>query len=133
MLTSEAVQDVVHSMLYDVAPADVNEAVKVLGVTRNFGFDPAKIEEAKPKVSALLHELSNDFFPGEGNGGGGSFLNLCNDKNGRQWTDYHGVMESLCVIAFATGQGRFLLPREAWAGLPGGMPYVVFTPLFPAP
>jgi len=54
-----------------------------------------------------------------------SFLNMCIDKNGNQWADLHRTMDELVALGIATGKLSFLIPREMWSILPGGMPYLI--------
>ena len=123
-LTSAAVTDVLTSLLYQDAPTDLSGAVMVHGIVTNYGFDPAKVAAAKPRVAAMIKELHSSFH--RTGGGGMSFLNLCMDKNGRQWTGLHQVQEQLCAIAIAVGLAQWCVPQEMWKLMPGGMPYVVF-------
>lgn len=102
-------------------PAD---AVIVDLIQSKMGFHKGRVTEKREEIRALLNEMSPDFHK---NGGGGmTFLNLCNDKNGNQWTDFHATMECLIAIGMAVGMAEFCLPKEMWAMMPGGMPYVMF-------
>jgi hypothetical protein len=103
------------------APAD---AVFVDGISAKLGFHPGRLAEKREEIRGLLNEMSPDFHVK--GGGGMTFLNLCNDKNGDQWTDFHKSMESLIVLGMAVGMARYCLPREMWVALPGSMPYVMF-------
>jgi len=76
----------------------------------------------------MFKEVNVKFFPeNEGGGGGWSFLQLCEDDHGEQWTGLHKVMDELLMLAIATKHARILLPRELWSALPGGMPYIMFS------
>lgn len=99
-------------------------AVLVDGVVRKFGFSPEKIAEHKEEIRALLDDMPDEFQMGKG--GGWSFLNLCNDRSGEQWTGLHQTMEELVALGQAAGMAKYLMPRDMWAVLPGGMPYVGF-------
>lgn len=73
-------------------------------------------------IESMLAQLPAEF---QTTGGGGwSFLNACMDKGGGQWTGMHPTMDKLFMLGIAAGKARFLLPREMWGALPGGMPYV---------
>ena len=74
-------------------------------------------------VSELLDQLPAEFH--EKTGGGWSFLNACNNRDGQQWTGLHETMEKLVMLGLATGHVAFLMPRDMWSVLPGGMPYFV--------
>ena len=74
------------------------------------------------EIGTMLADLPEEF---QARGGGGwSFLNACDTKNGEQWTGMHSTMERLFMLGIAVGKARWLLPREMWGALPGGMPYV---------
>lgn len=102
------------------------EGIEVDGVAHKMQFDPAKIAEHMPTINEMLAELPDEFHLSKG--GGWSFLNLCQDRHGNQWTGMHSTMEKLCGLAIAGGVGRWMMPREMWDVLPGGMPYVAFGP-----
>ncbi len=87
------------------------------------GFHPARIEKNRPKIVAMLNELPDSFQ--ESGGGGMSFLSACFDRNGRQWTGLHSVMEQLFQLGSAIGMVGYLMERELWPVLPGGLPYLV--------
>jgi hypothetical protein len=100
--------------------------VRIEGIVRTFTFDKKKLEEHREQIIDLVDWLPDEFF--EDKGGGWSFLNLCNDRDGVQWTGLHQDMETLCCLAIAVDKGKWLLPREVWSSLPGAMPYISFTP-----
>lgn len=77
------------------------------------------------EIGELLSQLPDEFHIDKG--GGWSFLNACNDRDGEQWTGFHATMEKLLMLGIASGQARILLPREMWDVLPGGMPYFAVT------
>lgn len=116
--------DKVHGLAMSCLASQEEGALIVDGITARFGFDAEKIAARKLEIATMLAELPDQFFRDAG--GGWTFLNLCNDKHGEQWTDLHSAMEALCVLAIAAGMGRWVMPREFWSAFPGGMPYVVF-------
>lgn len=122
---SERLAEVIKSCFYEEelkeAPPD---AIIVEGLTMKFGFDPKRIADRKEEIESLMTAIIPDTFYTDG-GGGWSFLNLCEDKEGNQWGD-HRSMEILYVLAAAIGKARFCLPREFWGILPGGVPYIQF-------
>lgn len=103
----------------------LQDAVIAEGVVTKMGFHPERLPQAKEPLRTLLREMLHDDFL-RGGGGGGSFLALCNDRNGEQWTDLHRTMDALVILSIACGFARFCAPREVWRVLPSGMPYVVF-------
>jgi len=111
-----------HCLYGEGRPAD--GAILVQGIVRNFGFDRDRIAESLPEIERLIGELPPPFLMSEG--GGWSFLNLCQDRHDQQWTGSHATMEALCCLAIAAERAAWLLPREMWGLLPGSMPYVGF-------
>lgn len=77
----------------------------------------------KGAIGEMLACLPEEFH--KSGGGGWSFLNACMTRNGEQWTGMHQTMEKLFMLGIAAGQAKWLLPRDMWPALPGGMPYVV--------
>lgn len=92
----------------------------VEGIVRTYVLHPDRTKANTAKVMELLKELPDNFQIG----GGWSFMNMCNDKHGNQWTDFHMAMEDLVILGLATDQVEFCLPRDLWNALPGSMPYL---------
>lgn len=128
MSLSQQVDEVMRYCIYrdeEIADGKVPvDAVIVDGIVTKFGFNPGRLAEKREQIREMLNEMDPNFH--RTGGGGHSFLNLCNDKNGVQWTDYHKVMACLVALGLAVGFASYCLPREAWSHLPGGMPYVMF-------
>jgi hypothetical protein len=104
----------------------VNEkAVKSLGIVYNVGFNKERLEKHRPKIVEFLGEFPDEFYKGKG--GGQSFLRMCYDRNGEQWTGFHKIMEQLVLLGQAVGKVELCAPKEMWNILPGGMPYYVIT------
>lgn len=126
-LTAEAVTAIMADCLYrhdEIAGGKVpDDAVLVEGVVRKYGLHPGRLASHKAEIADLLADLPTEFQPSPEGGGGWSFLNACMDKNGRHWGE-HRDMEALFVLGIATEQAAWLLPREMWDAMPGGMPYV---------
>jgi len=80
------------------------------------------VTDHEEEIGSMLSGLPNEFQ--QSGGGGWTFLNACMDKNGEQWTGMHQTMDKLFMLGIAAGKARFLLPRDLWPALPGGMPYV---------
>jgi len=122
-LTSQAVDDIMKDVLFKEEEKDdaPKMALHVDGLVRRFGFHPQRVQEAKPRIDALLDELHDDFK--EGGGGGYSFLNVPFDKNGRQWGE-HREAEALVCLGIAVGSAEWML-REIAQAMPGGVPYVL--------
>lgn len=121
-LTPYRVESVFHACLY-MEGEDSSNHVLAEGIVHNVGFNPDRIEIHRKDIHDMLAELPNEF---KANGGGGwSFLQACIDKDGRQWTGMHRAMEQLFQLGMAIGEVEYLLPRDMWSALPGGMPYLV--------
>ena len=58
------------------------EPIIVEGILNKFGFHPDRLKYHAEEIAGLLNELPSEFQ--ETKGGGWSFLNACNDKDGRQ-------------------------------------------------
>lgn len=96
-------------------------AVMVEGVVNKFGFNPAKLEQHSDDIKSMLNQLPEEFKKSKG--GGQSFLNACMDCDGNQWGEHRSIDELLC-LGIAIKQAAILLPRDMWAMLPGGVPYI---------
>lgn len=93
------------------------------GLTLRTGLVREKVQEHREDIREMLSELPDSFHAS--GGGGMSFLNMCDDKEGNQWTGLHATAEQLVVLGIATGFAKYALPREMWGALPGGMPYII--------
>ena len=92
----------------------------VEGITARYGMDVTGHED---EIAEMLSHLPDEFMA-EG-GGGWSFLNACVDNKGNQWTGSHQIMENLFVMGIAADKAQWVIPKELWSALPGGVPYVV--------
>lgn len=123
-LSAKRVHEILLDSLFrdsEVTNGQVPEgAVISSGVMRTVGMHKERLESHREEVREMLKELPDNFQ--EEKGGGWSFLNACLDKSGRQWAEHENIDE-LLVLAQGLGMAKILLPREAWSGLPGGMPY----------
>lgn len=84
-----------------------------------FELHHQRLEEKRELVTALLAELPAKFKEGY------TFLNFCTTKDGEQWTGEHRVCEQLIVMAIGLDLMKYCMPREMWAILPGGVPYIM--------
>lgn len=123
-LTIKNVHCVAQACLYadDKRAVAEREGVRAEGILRTLVFDPEKVVSRKADIEALLRQLPKQFF--QAGGGGWSFLNMCEDRRGKLWGQ-HPDMEILCCLGIAAGLGKWMLPREYWSAMPGGMPYYV--------
>lgn len=97
---------------------DTTKQVRVEGIMNNFSFHPQRLEEQRETVKTLLAELPEEFKKGY------TFLNFCTNKNGELWGE-HRNCEQLIVMAIGLDLMSYCFPREMWAILPGGVPYII--------
>lgn len=124
-LTSAAVKVLMNDCLFGDEEPAMLPRIEVEGILHNYGFRPERIESHYDEIVELLYELPDMYQ--ETVGGGWSFLNMCQDKDGTLWTGLHWVMEQLVALGEAAGRMKLVLPRDVWSVLPGGMPYYVVT------
>jgi hypothetical protein len=126
-LTSENVTAIFLKCLYETTPEDTSEAVIAEGIVITVGFNPVKLKEHEKDICELLSQLPDAFH--QSKGGGYTFLHMCQDKDGEQWTDLHQVQEQLLLLGLAIKKVNYCLPRDVWAALPGGVPYLTVKDL----
>lgn len=102
--------------------ADESKCIIAKCIMADYVFAPEKIEAYRADIDSMISQLPEPFYTSIG--GGWSFLNFVENKNGEMWTDRHIVAESLLALGIAIGKMAFCTPRETWDHLPGGMPYV---------
>lgn len=111
-LTADNVHDTFMKCLFkDEEPKD--NPVITEGIMMKIGFHPDRLKENENNIIEMLSGLPNEFQ--QSGGGGMSFLNACNDKDGNQWADLHKTMEELVCLGIAIKKVHILFP--------GGMPY----------
>jgi hypothetical protein len=91
--------------------------VVVHGIVHIFAFHKGRLEESRPVIMEMISNLDKTFDDGW------SFLNMCVDKEGKQWTGEQSVAEALACLGEAVGVFKCLTKRNMWCVLPGGMPY----------
>lgn len=124
-LTSENVDKVFCDCLYRESEDHhkaLSEGKLIEGVMLKVVFNPEKVENHRQDIKDMLAQLPLAFRKEDG--GGWSFIQMCNDEEGNQWTGLHKKMDALVCLGLAIDQLRFCLPREMWKVLPDGMPYV---------
>lgn len=131
-LTAENVHATIKYCLPDdVSDADRKKLIRgeavdgitmVEGVIGGFAFVTAKLEEKRVDIKTMLKDLPDEFM--KSGGGGHSFLNACMTKDGEQWGEQPTVGELVC-LGLGLKLVEFVMPREMWSILPGGMPYFV--------
>lgn len=123
-LTAEKVHTTFMNCLFNEGEPTDNHKIGQ-GVMMKVRFNPERLKESEPAIIEMLNDLPDDFK--KTGGGGMSFLNMCNDKDGNQWADLHKTMDELVALGNATGKLSFLMPKEMWDVLHGGMPYLVIN------
>jgi hypothetical protein len=98
-------------------------ALSIRGIAHTYGLHPERLESHRAEVAKMLVQLPDQFMASKG--GGRSFLNACQTGDGQQWTGFHAAVEQLFALGIGLGMAAYLLPREMWPALPGGMPYLV--------
>ena len=122
ILTSEKVSEIFFYCLPKDNEKSENYDI-IEGVATKVKFNAERINEKRKEIIALLDELPIEF--NKNSGGGWSFLNACNDKDGNQWTGFHKSVDELVTLGLAIKKINWLLPRELWDSLPGAMPFFV--------
>ena len=122
LLSENRVHEIMLDSLFQ-EDEDTSNRVGVEGITLRVGLHPDRLNAYREEIMGMLLELPTEFL--QSGGGGWSFLNACNDRHGLQWTGFHTIMEELVILGIGVGAAKFILPREMWGVLPGGMPYLV--------
>jgi hypothetical protein len=124
--TAEKVHNIFMDCLFKVEEIEDGKipegAILVDGIVESFGFHPERLNSHRDEVKAILDLMPSNFH--KKGGGGWSLLNLCQDKDGNQWAE-HPTMQELVVLGKGLGMVAYCMPREMWAVLPGGVPYIV--------
>lgn len=121
VLSSKRVHEIFSDCLFkDGEPLEPR--IEVAGIMSKLGLHPERTASHKQEIGEMLRELPSEFM--RTGGGGWSFLNACMDRHGNHWAE-HPTMELLFCLGVATEQAKYLMPREMWSVMPGGMPYVL--------
>jgi len=121
-LTSENVEKIFTDCLFRNGE-NTDNTKYINGIINSFGFHLDRVKKHENDIYSMLKQLPENFQ--KDTGGGWSFLNACNNKDGEQWTGFHRIMEKLFVIGMACDKVQCLLPQSLWKALPGSMPYYV--------
>lgn len=115
LFTDEEVDSMKEEDLSASASAVIAEGIQV-----RVGFNKERILKFKSEIESIVLMMDPTFKKGW------TFLNLCNDKDGKLWTGDHRVTEQLVMLAIAAGVCEYTAPRNMWQSFPGGMPYIRF-------
>lgn len=119
MIDAERIHELVHDSLFEDGE-EVKGEITAEGITVSLGFHPRRLESHRAEVIGFLKQLPDEFMKTKG--GGMSFLQAAQDRDGNQWGQ-HMNMQELFLLGTGLGLVRASMPREFWAMLPGGMPY----------
>ncbi|UTU08119.1 hypothetical protein CcrC1_gp433 [Caulobacter phage C1] len=111
----------VKALYFDVVATDGDF---IEGITGAFCLNLEALARHREAVRDWVDQIADEFQRGKGEGM--SFLRLCIDADGVQWTGEQQVCELLYVLAAGLNMARFCMPRDIWPHMPGGVPYVVF-------
>ena len=100
-------------------PIAITETIEVRGIVNSFTFDQQMLVKEKHHIEELLEDLPAVFKEGC------SFMEMYTNRDGEQWTGVIKPLEELLALGIAVGKISFLVPREQWWSLSGGMPYIV--------
>ena len=120
-LNSETVREIFLDCLFK-ENENRDNAIMAAGITFSVGFNPIRLNKHKEDIVQLLDNLKDEFK--QDLGGGYSFLEACFDKDGNHWGEHRNA-EELFLLGIAIDKVEYLLPRELWMTLPGGVPYLV--------
>ncbi len=102
---------------------DSPDAIKVYGINITPVFRPEKLDIHRADIVSMLEQLPDTFHVGSGDGW--TFLNMCIDRNGAQWTDLHRTCDMLLTLGIGIGACQFTIQqRDLWKMIAGSMPQI---------
>lgn len=101
----------------DKLPED--KVVIARGIVNGFGFHRERLETYRNEVQSMFEQLAPELKEGI------SFLNMCVDKDGNQWGE-HADCEQLLCLGIGLEIIEYIVPKEMWQFLPGGVPVIKF-------
>lgn len=123
-LNSKVVMDIFMDCMFRETPQPGTKFIGIEGIHDKIGFDPEKISLHKEEILDMLKYLPNDF--NEDSGEGQSLLKAPFTKDDIQWGEQIDA-DRLMMLGMAIGKVKYLLPRNLWFILPGGVPYYCIT------
>lgn len=97
---------------------DTTNHVMVDGVTNRFSLHPSRVNQNKKEISTMVDCLPKEFDEGY------SFLEMCVDSLGNQWTGLHNDTQELLVLGIAIGRLEYTASMEFVRMVLGGIPYI---------
>ena len=122
LINADRVDEIFRDCLFNKGE-NTNNSIKAEGILVDVEFHPERLESYRDEVKQMLDNLPAGFH--EKTGGGWTFPQACNDRNGDQWTDFQQRMEQLFQLGIGLGLAKYRLPKDKWSTIPGGMPYIV--------
>lgn len=122
-LTAENVQKVFFDCMFTEEEIEANtgempkNATTVEGIVSNFGFNTSRVWDNVDFIKDFIAQLDPKFKDGW------SFMNMVVTKDGVQWGEQKNA-EQLLVLGLAIKKIKYMVPRDQWNVLPGGMPYI---------
>ena len=102
------------------------DTIKVQGINITPVFRTEKLNAYRTDIISMLEQLPDTFHVGSGDGW--TFLNMCIDRNGVQWTDFHRTCDYLLCLGIAIDAVEYTIKqRDLWRMFPGGMPYITIN------
>lgn len=121
LISAERIHEIFHDCLFrEGEPHEV--FLPARGLTMNVGLHPQRTESYADEIHSILLNLPDEFQ--EKSGGGYTFMNMVLDKDGNHCMEQMTAQE-LLMLGLATGWACTPMPRELWAVLPGGVPYIM--------
>lgn len=106
-------------------PDEYIHTESVVRSIRDTTFHKGRLNNHQEEICALLAELACDFQMDEHASISFEFAKA--NRYGEFWTDKNTPVDQLFQLAIAVGKAHYLLPRDKWNLLPGGMPVYVLT------
>ena len=130
MISAKEVEEALKDCLYKSEEVDTSgrciregfpAPVIVEGITATFYLNSQRLSKKKGQVIKWLSEFEDGFM--KNSGGGMSFLNFCQTKDGVVWGE-HKDCQDLLTLAIGLDLMEYCLPRKMWGAFASGMPYV---------
>jgi hypothetical protein len=96
--------------------------VEVEGWLVRHTFSIMRLQRSRETIIRMLLSLHPGFRSDEGQGG--SVGAMVTRGDGNVWSTDLTDIEKLVALGLASGLVTFCAPRDKWASLPGGLPYV---------
>lgn len=119
-LTAENVHNTFEFCLYQNGDS-VDDVVDCSGVLGKVYMNQSRVWLVKSDIISMLDKLCDKYRSTNGY----SFLNMCEDKHGRRWTEYYQIVDELVMLGLAIHKVSFAASKSRWDMFIGGMPHIV--------